>query len=234
MPYDASASTPTGDELPAAELGARHVGGRGIAATLYYSSAHRANVVATLGMPGGQPRLLFMSHIDVVPVEDAAQWTYPPFGGEIHDGRLWGRGAADMKCTVAAEAMALIILKRAGVKLDGELIFATCADEESGGAYGYGWMAQHYPELLARRLRRQRRRRLRDPLQRPDSSTRSTRARRAGWKRASTSPAAATTPRSPGAPTTPSTRPRKSSGASAPTSPKCRHAAELFQHLDRW
>jgi acetylornithine deacetylase/succinyl-diaminopimelate desuccinylase-like protein len=53
-----------------------------------------------------------------------------------------------MKCMVAAQAIALVILKRAGVTFNGELIFATCADEESGGAYGYGWMAQHYPELL--------------------------------------------------------------------------------------
>jgi acetylornithine deacetylase/succinyl-diaminopimelate desuccinylase-like protein len=91
---------------------------------------------------------MMMSHIDVVPVEDVSQWTYPPFGGEIHDGRLWGRGAADMKCIVAAGAMATIILKRAGVQFKGELVYAVCSDEESGGAYGFGWMAQHYPELM--------------------------------------------------------------------------------------
>ena len=105
VPYDASARTPTGAELPAAELVRDTLAAAGIAATLYHSGANRANVVATLGAPGGRPRLLFMSHTDVVPVEDAAQWTYPPFGGEIHDGRLWGRGAADMKSTVAAEAL---------------------------------------------------------------------------------------------------------------------------------
>jgi acetylornithine deacetylase/succinyl-diaminopimelate desuccinylase-like protein len=53
-----------------------------------------------------------------------------------------------MKCTVAAEAMTLILLKRAGVPLKGELTYVTCADEESGGAYGFGWMAQHFPGLL--------------------------------------------------------------------------------------
>jgi acetylornithine deacetylase/succinyl-diaminopimelate desuccinylase-like protein len=72
VPYDASSETPTGDELPAAELVRDTLAAAGIDSTLYYSSARRANVVANLGVPGGQPRLLFMSHIDVVPVEDAA------------------------------------------------------------------------------------------------------------------------------------------------------------------
>lgn len=148
VPFDASGAVPTGNELPAAELLRDVLAREGIDATLYHSGANRANLAATLGKPGGRPRLLLMSHYDVVPVEDPAQWTYPPFGGEIHAGRLWGRGASDMKSTVAAEAMALIILRRAGVELAGELVFCACADEESGGAYGYGWMTQHYPDLL--------------------------------------------------------------------------------------
>lgn len=148
VPYDASASAPTGAELPAAALLRDKLAAEGIAATLYYPGENRANLSASLGQPGGRPKLLLMSHIDVVPVEDVSQWTHPPFGGEVHDGRLWGRGAADMKSTVAAEAMALVILKRAGVQFDGEVTFVTCADEESGGAYGFGWMAQHHPEVL--------------------------------------------------------------------------------------
>lgn len=148
VPFDASGTARTGDELPAAELLRDTLAADGIDATIYVSGENRANLVASLGDPGARPKLLLMSHIDVVPVEDASQWTYPPFGGEIHEGRLWGRGAADMKSTVAAQAMALIVLKRAGVKLDGELTFVTCADEESGGAWGFGWMAQHYPDIL--------------------------------------------------------------------------------------
>jgi acetylornithine deacetylase/succinyl-diaminopimelate desuccinylase-like protein len=148
VPYDASGTSRTGDELPAAELLRDWLARDGIDATIYIPGENRGSVVASLGKPGGSPRLLMMSHLDVVPVEDAAQWTYPPFGGELHDGRLWGRGSSDMKSTVAAEAMALTILKRAGVEFSGELIFAACADEESGGAYGFGWMAQHFPEVL--------------------------------------------------------------------------------------
>lgn len=147
--YDASGETPTGAELPAAQILADKLAANGIDATIYHSGENRANVVASIGQPGAHPKLLLMSHIDVVPVEDAAQWTHDPFGGEIDGGRLWGRGSSDMKFIAAAEAMALIILKRAGVQLKGELAFVSCADEESGGAYGFGWMAQHYPEILA-------------------------------------------------------------------------------------
>ena len=148
VPFDGSGATRTGDELPAAELLRDKLAADGIDSTIYIPGENRGNIVARLGEPGGRPRLLMMSHIDVVPVEDASQWTHPPFGGEIVEGRLWGRGSSDMKSTVAAETMAMIVLKRAGVRFNGELVLAVCSDEESGGAYGFGWMAQHYPELL--------------------------------------------------------------------------------------
>jgi len=146
--YILEGDQPTGNELPAALLLQEKLKVNGIEADVFLSQANRGNLTAKLpGAPGG-PSLLYMSHIDVVPVEDADQWTYPPFGAEIHEGRIWGRGAADMKGTVAAETMAMILLKRAGVPLKGDLKLAVCADEESGGAYGFGWLAQHYPETI--------------------------------------------------------------------------------------
>jgi acetylornithine deacetylase/succinyl-diaminopimelate desuccinylase-like protein len=89
-----------------------------------------------------------MAHTDVVPVEDEAEWTRPPFQGTVAEGRVWGRGAADMKGMLAAEIMAMIILKRAGLKLQGDLILAAGADEETGGEYGFGWLAAHAPETI--------------------------------------------------------------------------------------
>jgi acetylornithine deacetylase/succinyl-diaminopimelate desuccinylase-like protein len=82
-----------------------------------------------------------MSHSDVVPVGDERTWTKPPFGGVIEDGRLYGRGAADMKGTVAAEVMAMILLWRSGVRRQRSLTFLCAADEEAGGAWGAGWVA---------------------------------------------------------------------------------------------
>jgi acetylornithine deacetylase/succinyl-diaminopimelate desuccinylase-like protein len=137
----------SGYELAAAEFVQRSLAQDGIESRIFRSAEHRGNIVASIGTGSG-PRLLYMSHLDVVPVEDESQWTHPPFSGEIAEGRIWGRGAADMKSTVAAQAMALKLLQRAGVRLGGTLALASCADEEAGGAVGFGWMAQHHPELL--------------------------------------------------------------------------------------
>ena len=139
---------PTGDELPLVEFLQGKLAAEGIASEIYKSAERRANLVARLPGRTGAPRLLYMGHTDVVPVEDASVWTYPPFSGTVADGRVWGRGASDMKDMLAAEAMALILLKRAGVELQGDLIFAAGADEETGGQYGFGWLAQNAPEAI--------------------------------------------------------------------------------------
>jgi acetylornithine deacetylase/succinyl-diaminopimelate desuccinylase-like protein len=139
---------PTGNETPAAQHLRRKLGAEGIKAEIYESAPNRGNLIATLPGTAGKPKLLLLSHTDVVPVEDEGQWTHPPFGGVISEGRIYGRGSGDMKSTVAAEAMALILLKRAGVKLRGDLIFAAGADEEAGGEYGFAWLARHRPEEL--------------------------------------------------------------------------------------
>jgi acetylornithine deacetylase/succinyl-diaminopimelate desuccinylase-like protein len=139
---------PTGDETPAAEFLKARFAAEGIAAEVVESAPGRGNVVARIPGTGSAQSLMLMGHLDVVPVEDVAQWTYPPFGGEIHDGRIYGRGSSDMKSIVAAEVMAAIILKRLGVPFAGDLVVAAAADEESGGAYGYAWLAKHRPDLL--------------------------------------------------------------------------------------
>ena len=120
----------------------------GIGSQILKSADHRGNLVARLAGSQGKPCLLYMAHTDVVPVENASQWKYPPFSGTVAEGRIWGRGASDMKDMLAAEAMALILLKRAGVALQGDLIFAAGADEETGGKYGFGWLAENAPEAI--------------------------------------------------------------------------------------
>jgi acetylornithine deacetylase/succinyl-diaminopimelate desuccinylase-like protein len=139
---------PTGDELPLVEFLRDRLAVEGIASEILVPAERRANLVARLPGRTGTPRLLYMAHTDVVPVEDAGVWTYPPFSGTVADGRVWGRGASDMKDMLAAEAMALILLKRAGVTLAGDLIFAAGADEETGGKYGFGWLAENAPEAI--------------------------------------------------------------------------------------
>ncbi len=95
---------------------------------------------------GGAP-LLLSGHVDVVPA-DPSRWSHPPFGGEIHDGWIWGRGAIDMKNMVAMELMVMRILARSGVKLRRDVIFAGVADEEAGCTWGSLWLADHHPEKM--------------------------------------------------------------------------------------
>lgn len=139
---------PTGDETPAAELLRDKLAADGIEGQILESAPNRGSYIARLRGSAGAPRLLYLSHLDVVPVEDEGAWTHPPFGAEIHEGRIYGRGSNDMKNTVAAEAMAMILLKRAGIALRGDLIFAAGADEESGGEWGFDWLAKNHPDLL--------------------------------------------------------------------------------------
>ena len=140
---------PTGNETPVCELIAARLAAAGIASQTLESAPGRGNIVARLAGSKGSPRLLYMAHVGrLCRWENESEWTYPPFGGEVHDGRVWGRGSHDMKGTLAAEIMALLILKRAGVALSGDLMLAACADEEAGGAYGAGWLATTHPELV--------------------------------------------------------------------------------------
>ncbi len=90
-----------------------------------------------------------MSHLDVVPVEEEEKWRFPPFSATIADGRVFGRGSSDCKGLLTCQMIAMRILKRNKVELKDSLILASCADEEHGGRYGFGWMAEHHPEKLA-------------------------------------------------------------------------------------
>lgn len=77
--------------------------------------------------------LILCGHIDVVPVGDASAWDRDPFGGQVDKGRVWGRGAVDMKGGVAACLAAANAIRRAGVELDGRLAIHSVVDEEAGG-----------------------------------------------------------------------------------------------------
>jgi acetylornithine deacetylase/succinyl-diaminopimelate desuccinylase-like protein len=139
---------PTGNETPVCELVERKLAADGIESQTIESAPGRGNLTARLPGSKGSPRLLYMAHTDVVPVENESEWTFPAFSGMVHNGRVYGRGSHDMKGTLAAEIMAMLLLKRSGVQLGGDLMLAACADEEAGGVYGAGWLAKTSPELI--------------------------------------------------------------------------------------
>jgi acetylornithine deacetylase/succinyl-diaminopimelate desuccinylase-like protein len=83
-----------------------------------------------------------------VVLADAREWSRDPFGGELVDGEVWGRGALDMKGQVAAGAVALATLAREGWRGSGDLIFVAAADEEVGDGYGLQWLVEEHPDAV--------------------------------------------------------------------------------------
>src|SRR3954471_8195303 len=138
----------TGNETPACELIRDKLKEAGIGSDIYESAPTRGNLIARINGPEDGKRLLCMSHTDVVPVEDETLWEHPPFSGTIDRGRIYGRGADDDKADVAAYCMAMVLLRRAGVGLNGEVVWLAAADEESGGRWGAGWVAEQFPGLV--------------------------------------------------------------------------------------
>jgi len=93
----------------------------------------RPNVLSWLGeKSAGRRCLLLEGHTDVVTEGDPQEWTWPPFGAELRDGRIYGRGAADMKSGLAAAMVTLAAFKRAGVTPNGKLVVGALVDEEDG------------------------------------------------------------------------------------------------------
>ena len=93
----------------------------------------RPNVIGSLGEKRpGQRSLLLEGHTDVMTEGDPAEWSRPPFGAELVDGRIYGRGTADMKSGLAAAMVAAAAFRRAGVGLKGKLVVGALVDEEDG------------------------------------------------------------------------------------------------------
>jgi acetylornithine deacetylase/succinyl-diaminopimelate desuccinylase-like protein len=100
------------------------------------------------GSDSSRPALVVHGHLDVVPAV-AADWQVDPFGAEIRDGCVWGRGAVDMKDMDAMILTLLLDMKRSGWRPSRDLIVAFFADEEAGGRLGAHWIVEHRPHLLA-------------------------------------------------------------------------------------
>jgi len=107
------------------------------------------NIVADLrlGRPGRH--LVLNGHIDVFPAGDDARWTHgTPWSGTIVNGRLFGRGTADMKCGTSASFIAYWLLARHRARLAGRLTLTAVSDEETGGRWGTGYLFQHHGDLV--------------------------------------------------------------------------------------
>jgi acetylornithine deacetylase/succinyl-diaminopimelate desuccinylase-like protein len=140
-------TNPPGNETKAARYLADSLSREGFTCDFFESAPERGSVVTRLKGTGEKPRLLLLSHLDVVPV-NAEQWSVEPFSGVIKDGFVWGRGALDMKGMTAIEVMVLKLLKRNDVKLKGDVILAATADEEMGGLGGADYLLRNHKEKV--------------------------------------------------------------------------------------
>ena len=140
-------TNPPGNETAAAELLRGYLEANGVACQLYARVPERASLVARIPGRGDGPTLLFLSHTDVV-LADPAEWSMPPFSGDLRDDVVWGRGALDMKGQVAASAVAIASLAREGFEPAGDLVFVAAADEEVGDGFGMQWLCEEHPAAI--------------------------------------------------------------------------------------
>ncbi len=139
-------TNPPGNERACIEFIADTLSAYGIESTLYAKDPNRPNLVARL--PGGDATpLLLYGHVDVVTTA-GQDWQHPPFGGDLVDGWVWGRGALDMKGGVAMMLAAFLRARAESVELPGDVIFMALADEEVGGEAGALFMVEQHPEVF--------------------------------------------------------------------------------------
>ena len=139
----------SGQEIRNADTIEAYLDGAGLAYEHFEPGHGRRSVVVRIeGSDPDAPTVCLMGHTDVVPVSPSG-WQRDPFGGEVVDGEVWGRGAIDMLNLTASMAVATRHLADSGFRPKGTLIFLAVADEEAGGALmGAGYLSQHHYDAI--------------------------------------------------------------------------------------
>lgn len=119
----------------------------GIETTIVAADDDRPNLIARLKGQGSKPPLLLYGHVDVVGTE-GQEWRYSPFGGEIHEGQIWGRGALDMKGGIAMLLAAFLRAHTQKIHLHGDVILAIVSDEEAGGTCGAKFLVDQHAHFF--------------------------------------------------------------------------------------
>src|SRR3989337_1188570 len=143
-------SVASGQEVRTSDVLRAYLEGSGLDLEVYEpdGAPGRTSLVARIeGTDPAAPTLCLMGHTDVVPVTPAT-WTRDPFGGELVNGEVWGRGAVDMLNLTASQAVALKSLARRGWRPRGTLVYLVCADEEAGGTLGAGDRCKRHWDAL--------------------------------------------------------------------------------------
>lgn len=137
---------PPGNEIEGVRFLKEIFNQESIPCDIFEPSPSRGSLLAILKGNGEKRPILLLSHIDVVPAEQA-HWTVDPFAGKLKDGYLYGRGTLDDKSMGIIEMMILLIMKREQIHLKRDLLFLATADEETGGKWGVQWAMENIPIL---------------------------------------------------------------------------------------
>ena len=140
-------SNPPGNEAPAARFLGGLLESEGVACEYVETAPGREALHARLRGDGSGRPLMLCNHTDVVPVE-AEQWTVPPFEGVVREGKVYGRGAVDMKGAAVMQLFAFLLAKRQRLALKRDLVFCAVPDEEMGSQLGMAWLLAHRPDLV--------------------------------------------------------------------------------------
>ncbi len=140
-------TNPPGNETACIEHVRRLLEEAGAESRIVAKDDARPNLIARVHGAGEAPPLLLYGHVDVV-TTSGQQWTHPPFGGELVDGWMWGRGALDMKGGVAMIVDGFLRAARGEIRPRGDVILAILSDEENGGDFGARFLAQEHADLF--------------------------------------------------------------------------------------
>lgn len=140
-------TNPPGNEREAIEYLVGLLQAVGLSSQCYGRTPERPNLVVRLKGRGESPPLLVYGHVDVVTTV-GQEWAHDPFGGELIDGFVWGRGALDMKGAVAMMVSAVMHMAAEEIVPPGDVILAVVADEENFGKFGARFLVEEHPELF--------------------------------------------------------------------------------------
>ena len=143
----AKSPNPPGDTREAADFITRYLAGHGLPYRVIAPQETMPNVVGSFEGGAKGRHLVLNGHIDCFPVGEGKGWTQDPWGGAIVDGKLYGRGVADLKTGTTASIMTYRLLHRIKERLKGRLTLTCVSDEETFGPWGARYLMEHHPEV---------------------------------------------------------------------------------------
>jgi succinyl-diaminopimelate desuccinylase len=144
----APSPNPPGDTRQATRYITDYLKSKGIDYVVVGPDIEKPNIVSSFKTPRGGNHLILNGHIDVFPVSNPHTWTHDPWGGSLVDGKIYGRGACDMKAGTTASIYTYVLLHELMNELNGNLTLTVVSDEETGGRLGAGWLVDNIPEVI--------------------------------------------------------------------------------------